>query len=163
MKKREFKLSKFDNLPYRFGVGLMILNDKNQVFVGKRIDTKSEAWQMPQGGVDEGEDDEKAAFRELEEETGITKAKIIAKSIDNHKYDLPDNLIPRVWNGRYRGQSQRWFLMRFKGENSEINIETKHPEFCEWAWVDVSELINIIVPFKREIYSKVIAEFESYL
>lgn len=151
-----------DDLPYRSGVGIMLLNDKNEVFVGKRIDTKSEAWQMPQGGVDEGEDDAGAAMRELEEETGVTKAKIITQSKTQHYYDLPKGLIPRVWKGKYRGQKQRWFLLRFTGTDADVNINGKHPEFCEWKWVATDELTNIIVPFKQEIYSKIISEFESF-
>jgi len=148
--------------PYRLGVGIMLLNQKNKVFVAKRIDTIAEAWQMPQGGIDEGEEPETAAFRELQEETGVTSASIIAGSKDWLAYDLPEELSAIIWSGKYRGQKQKWFLMRFEGEDSEINIATEIPEFLEWKWVDAKLLPDIIVPFKRQLYSDILAEFLGY-
>ena len=148
------------DLPYRPGVGMMVINNEGLVFVGKRIDTKAEAWQMPQGGVDEGEDEETAAIRELEEEIGAKITNIIATSDKHFDYDLPKDLVPKIWNGKYRGQKQRWFLFRFDGDDSEINIATKHAEFCQWKWVTIDELPEIIVPFKRDLYSKIVTEFK---
>jgi putative (di)nucleoside polyphosphate hydrolase len=147
-------------LPYRMGVGIMLLNAQNEVFVAKRIDMRSEAWQMPQGGIDEGETPRQAALRELQEETGTNKANIIAESRDWFHYDLPEALVPIIWGGRYRGQQQKWFAMRFTGHDSDINIETEHPEFSEWKWTPMHTLPNIIVPFKREIYTDIVAEFK---
>ncbi len=147
------------DLPYRAGVGIMLLNNNNQVFVGKRIDTMSEAWQMPQGGIDEGEDAQTAALREMWEEIGTDKATIIAESKDWYNYDLPEHLIPKLWGGRFRGQQQKWFCLRFLGNDSDINIATEHPEFCQWQWVEMESLPDIIVPFKRELYQAIINEF----
>jgi putative (di)nucleoside polyphosphate hydrolase len=152
-----------ENLPYRSGVGIMLLNAKNMVFVGRRIDTTSDAWQMPQGGIDEGELPAQAAMRELEEEVGTNKAEILAERTDWLSYDLPDRLIPRIWHGKYRGQKQRWFAMRFLGADSDININTKHPEFCQWQWSSMADLPGLIVPFKRDIYKKVVAEFTNLI
>jgi putative (di)nucleoside polyphosphate hydrolase len=137
----------------------MLLNAKNMVFIGKRIDTTSDAWQMPQGGIDEGEEASAAALRELEEEAGTRNATILAQSREWLSYDLPDRLIPRIWNGKYRGQRQKWFALRFLGEDSQININTAHPEFCEWRWATITDLPDLAVPFKRLIYNKVIEEF----
>ena len=139
-------------LPYRPSVGLMILNSKFEVFVGRRIDSKSEAWQMPQGGIDEGETPEKAAIREMKEEVGTDNAKIISKTKQWYKYDLPNYLISKLWNGRYRGQRQKWFLLQFLGEDREININYENAEFTDWKWVKIEELTNIIVPFKKNLY-----------
>ena len=147
---------------YRLGVGIMLLNHQNQVFVAKRIDTIAEAWQMPQGGIDTGEEPETAAFRELQEETGVTNASIIAESKEWLAYDLPEELATVIWGGKYRGQKQKWFLMRFEGKDSEINIATEIPEFLEWKWVDANLLPDIIVPFKRQLYSDILAEFLGY-
>lgn len=152
----------FTHLPYRKGVGIMLLNEHGNVFVGKRIDTRSEAWQMPQGGIDEGEDPEATAFRELEEETGITNVTLLYQSKEWHHYDFPEHLVPKLWNGGFRGQKQKWFLMRFNGSDFDINIQTKEPEFCAWKWSSPDDLYDIIVPFKRELYAKIIAEFKSY-
>lgn len=151
------------DLPYRLGVGMMLLNKDNMVFVGKRIDTRSEAWQMPQGGVDHGETPASAALRELEEEAGTSKAEIIAESRDYYYYDLPEELIHDIWGGKYRGQKQKWFALRFTGDDSEININTEHPEFCEWKWADINTLPDLIVPFKRDIYSAIVKEFKALL
>lgn len=148
-----------ENLPYRPGVGIMLLDADNRVFVGRRIDSTMDAWQMPQGGIDEGEEPAEAALRELEEEVGTNKAEIIAQSNEWLSYEIPDRLIPRIWNGKYRGQRQMWFAMRFLGESVDININTSHPEFCEWRWASLEDLPGIIVPFKRDIYSKVVTEF----
>jgi putative (di)nucleoside polyphosphate hydrolase len=146
------------NLPYRNGVGIMIFNDQKKIFVGRRIDNQ-EAWQMPQGGVDENEEYEAAAKRELFEETGIQSVRIIQKSEQDYVYDLPDHLLGKIWKGKYKGQKQKWFLMKFLGPESEININQKYPEFNEWNWVDLDELPKLIVPFKKELYLAIIKEF----
>lgn len=147
------------SLPYRNGVGLMLLNAQNQVFVARRIDTTSEAWQMPQGGMDAGETPIQAAMRELEEEIGTNKAELIRESLDWYTYDLPDELIGKLWDGRFRGQRQKWFAMRFTGTDADINIQTHDPEFCEWKWLDMRLLPDIIVPFKRSLYKALVQEF----
>jgi putative (di)nucleoside polyphosphate hydrolase len=149
------------NLPYRKGVGIMLLNQEAKVFIGKRIDS-TKAWQMPQGGVDHEEDLENAAKRELKEETGITSIKIIKKSEKEFIYDLPDELLGKIWNGKYKGQKQIWFLVKFIGEESEINIKQKKPEFYDWRWTDPLELPKLIVPFKRKLYEEIIEEFKTY-
>lgn len=146
-------------LPYRTGVGVMLLNGDNCVFVAKRIDMTSEAWQMPQGGIDEGEDPLAAAMREMKEEIGTDKATLLAESRDWLTYDLPDHLIPILWHGRYRGQRQKWFAMRFTGTDADINIATAHPEFSEWKWVEMHTLPDLIVPFKRALYQALVGEF----
>ncbi len=150
-------------LPYREGVGMMIINKQKKIFVGKRIDTKIEAWQMPQGGIDIGETPSKAALREMHEEIGSDKGEILAESKKWYSYDLPPFLIPRLWNGRYRGQKQKWFLIIFKGLDEEINIKTAHPEFNAWRWVSLEKLPKIIVPFKRRLYQAVIEEFKDLI
>lgn len=148
------------SLPYRKGVGMMLLNSRGRVFVAKRIDMTSEAWQMPQGGIDKGEEPRATALRELKEEIGTDKASIIAESDGWLRYDLPEHLIPKIWGGKYRGQEQKWFLMRFEGSDADINIETDHPEFSEWKWVEMQTLPDVIVPFKRELYEQIVAEFK---
>ena len=148
-------------LPYRPCVGIMLVNTRGHVFVGQRLDRDTDAWQMPQGGVDKGEKTLGAAVRELWEETGVTENLITveAESRELIPYDLPIDLVPNVWKGRYRGQEQKWFLMRFHGSNDQINIATEHPEFSAWKWLPKDELVANIVPFKREVYTKVLAEF----
>ncbi|MCP5367629.1 MAG: RNA pyrophosphohydrolase [Hyphomicrobiales bacterium] len=147
-------------LPYRKGVGAVLINGDGKVFVAKRIDTPGEAWQMPQGGLDDGEKPRKAVIRELREEIGTDKVEIIAKSRTWIKYDLPDHLLGRVWKGRYRGQKQRWFLMRFLGEDGDIDLDaSSHPEFDAWRWVDFHALPDLIVPFKRQLYEDIVQEF----
>lgn len=150
-------------LPYRPCVGVMLLNQDNKVFVGKRIDTTQEAWQMPQGGVDKGEDVKATALRELEEEIGTNNVKIISQSDNWLYYDLPEHLLGKVWKGKYRGQKQIWFLMRFLGQDSDINLETKHPEFNQWKWMDVKELPKHIVAFKKDLYEAVIMGFKDQI
>ncbi|MEZ5690987.1 MAG: RNA pyrophosphohydrolase [Rickettsiales bacterium] len=153
----------YKDLPYRKGVGIILLNNENKVFVGKRIDMRSEAWQMPQGGIDDGEEPEKAVIREMAEETGTDKAYIIAVSKDWYYYDLPDELVPKIWNGKFRGQQQKWFCLRFSGSDSDIDINTEHPEFDEWQWAEARELPNLIVPFKRQLYKDILTEFAEHL
>jgi putative (di)nucleoside polyphosphate hydrolase len=146
-------------LPYRPCAGIMLVNDDGQVFVARRIDTPGTAWQMPQGGIDKGEDPAEAALRELREEIGTDKAEVIAETADWLRYDLPDHLVGKVWKGKYRGQSQKWFLLRFTGDDADIDIATAHPEFDAWRWMPLAEVPKHIVPFKRDIYHRVVAEF----
>ena len=143
------------NLPLRSGVGIVVLNKENKVFVAKRIDNPKNFWQMPQGGVDEGEDFLKAAYRELEEETSIKNVKLIKELDGTITYELPDRLLGLIWKGKYRGQKQKWFLMRFVGSDSEINIKTKHPEFLEWKWVELDKITDLVVDFKLHVYKEV--------
>ena len=152
-------------LPYRPCVGLMLRNADGDVFVGQRRDRDTDAWQMPQGGVDKEEDPRDAALRELWEETGITYdlVTIEAESKRWLPYDLPHDLVPRIWKGRYRGQEQKWFLMRFRGRDEQVNIATEHPEFTAWRWLAPDALVANIVPFKRDVYVQVLKEFETYL
>lgn len=153
----------YSHLPYRPSVGMMIINNQNMVFVGKRLDTKNEAWQMPQGGIDLGETPSSAAMREMAEELGCSKGCIIAESKYWYSYDLPVFLIPKLWDGEFRGQKQRWFLIRFTGSDNDINIHTNHPEFVDWRWARFKELPTIIIPFKRKLYKAVIDEFSTIL
>ena len=152
-----------DDLPYRPCAGIMLANTEGKIFVGQRIDKAPDidAWQMPQGGIDEGEDPEQAALRELVEETGISPdlVDVIARSREEYFYDLPEELLGKIWKGRFRGQRQWWFLMRFKGVDSDINIETEHPEFSRWQWVMPDRLPVLIVPFKRRLYESLVTEF----
>lgn len=152
-------------LPYRPCVGLMVLNAQGAVFVGQRNDRDGEAWQMPQGGVDKGEAPQDAAFRELWEETGITPdlVEVIAESEHWLPYDLPHKIVPKLWKGRYRGQEQKWFLLRFLGQDDQVNIVTEHPEFTVWRWQPADQLVDHIVPFKRDVYRLVLKEFAAFL
>ena len=142
-------------LPLRSGVGIVVLNKENKVFVAKRIDNPKNFWQMPQGGVDEGEDFLKAAYRELEEETSIKNVELIKELDGTITYELPDRLLGLIWKGKYRGQKQKWFLMRFVGVDNEINIKTKHPEFLEWKWVELDKITDLVVDFKLHVYKEV--------
>ena len=151
---------------YRRGVGIMLLNREGKVFVGARIDNTDEAWQMPQGGIDDADDDEWAtALRELEEETGIPPRLVerVSGTPERLKYDLPDELRPTLWGGKFKGQDQDWFLARFLGEDRDINIATDHPEFREWKWIEPRQLPELIVPFKRDLYRQLLSEFADYL
>lgn len=157
----------FAALPYRPCVGVMLVNSAGRVFVGKRIDNKEgDAWQMPQGGIDEGEDVHPAALRELEEETGVKPhlVTIIAESREEHLYDLPDFLIGKLWGGKYRGQRQKWLLMRFSGEDSDIDLDAhEHAEFEAWTWIEPEQLPDLIVPFKKRVYRQVLEEFRDLI
>ena len=148
-------------LPLRLGVGIALVNHENNVFVGKRIDNPANSWQMPQGGVDKNEDLLQAAKRELEEETSIKTVKIIKELNEWQTYDLPKNLLGKIWNGKYRGQKQKWFIMRFLGKNDEINVKTERPEFLDWKWIKPSDLPTVAVDFKLNIYKKMAKELES--
>lgn len=150
-----------NDLPYRPCVGIMLVNMNGHVFVGQRIDNKVEAWQMPQGGIDPGEDPRETAFRELNEETGIDAAhvNIIAQSKDEYFYDLPDELVGKIWGGKYRGQRQIWYLARFGGSDDDVNIQTAHPEFRSWQWTPPETLPDLIVPFKKKLYRDLLKEF----
>ena len=143
------------DLPLRSGVGIVVLNKKNEVFVAKRIDNQKNFWQMPQGGVDKGESYLTAAYRELEEETSIKNVDLIKELDGLISYKLPKNLLGVIWKGKYRGQEQKWFVMRFLGQDSEINIKTKNPEFCEWKWIDLEKITDLVVDFKLHVYENV--------
>ncbi len=151
-----------NQLPYRSGVGMMVFNDEKKIFVGKRIDNQ-EAWQMPQGGINKDEDIESAAKRELFEETGIQSIRIIKRSEKIYTYDLPQHLLGKIWKGKYKGQKQTWFLIKFLGPDSEININQKHPEFNDWMWVDIQKLPELIVSFKKDLYLSVVKEFSNFI
>ena len=148
-------------LPLRIGVGIILLNEKNKIFVGKRIDNPNNFWQMPQGGVNENENIFQAAKRELQEETGIKSVKLIKELDGWFKYNLPNTLQGYIWNGKYKGQKQKWFVMKFIGKTKEINIKTKKPEFLDWKWIDISILPTIAVSFKVELYEKLKKELNS--
>ena len=148
-------------LPLRLGVGIALLNHENKVFVGKRIDNPANSWQMPQGGVDKNEDFFQAAKRELEEETSVRTVEVIKELKDWLTYDLPKNLLGKLWKGKYRGQKQKWFIMKFIGKNDEINIRTKKPEFLDWKWIKPSDLPEVAVNFKVNIYKKMAKELAS--
>ena len=151
------------NLPLRIGVGIVILNSKNKVFVGKRKDNPFDKWQMPQGGVEPNEPLLMAMKRELEEETSIKNVKVLKEFDQWLKYELPENLIGKIWKGKYRGQKQKWFIVKFTGEESEININTKQAEFIEWKWIDMNLLPNLIVAFKKNIYEDILIELKKYV
>ncbi|APX12804.1 RNA pyrophosphohydrolase [Tateyamaria omphalii] len=154
-----------EKLPYRKNVGVMVMNGAGLVWVGQRRDRYKDAWQMPQGGVDKGEDARTAALRELEEETSISPAlvDVVAETADWLPYELPHDLIPQLWKGKYRGQKQKWFLLRFNGSDAQIDLETAHPEFSAWKWMAPADLPDAIVPFKRDVYVRVLAEFAPHL
>ena len=156
--KKEYK-----NLPLRSGVGLVVLNNENKILVAKRIDNPKNFWQMPQGGINKGEDYYIAALRELKEETSIVSVKPIKEIEEKLTYILPDHLIGIIWKGKYKGQKQKWFIMKFIGNDSEINIKTKHPEFLDWKWIDIENLTNIAVHFKLEVYKKLKSEINKIL
>ena len=140
------------DLPFRSGVGIVVLNKKDEVFIAKRIDNQKNFWQMPQGGVDKGEDYLTAAYRELEEETSIKNVDLIKELDGLISYDLPNNLLGIIWKGKYRGQEQKWFVMRFLGKDTEINIKTEYPEFCEWKWINLENITDLVVDFKLHVY-----------
>ena len=144
----------FKKLPLRTGVGIIVLNKENKVFVAKRIDNPKNLWQMPQGGVDEGENFFKAALRELEEETSIKNVELIKELDGTTTYELPDYLLGTIWKGKYRGQKQKWFLMRFTGDENEINIKTKNPEFLDWKWIKINQITEVVVDFKLNVYEE---------
>ena len=143
---------KFKNLPLRKGVGIILLNKENKVLVAKRIDNPKNFWQMPQGGIDEGEDSLKAAYRELEEETSIKNVELIQELDGTMTYELPNHLLGIIWKGKYRGQKQKWYLMRFTGDEKEINIKTKKPEFLDWKWIEINQITESVVDFKLHVY-----------
>ena len=147
--------NKFNNLPLRNGVGIIVLNKENKVFVAKRIDNSKNFWQMPQGGVNKNEDYLKAAYRELKEETSIQSVKLIEELEGLITYKLPNNLLGIIWKGKYKGQKQKWFLMKFFGEDNEINIKTKQPEFLEWKWIDLEKITDHVVDFKLNVYKEI--------
>ena len=149
------------SLPLRLGVGAIVLNKQNRVFVGKRKDNPVNKWQMPQGGVNDGEKLIDAMKRELEEETGIKNIKILKEVNGWSEYELPDYLLGKVWKGKYRGQKQKWFVVRFLGNDSEINLKTNKPEFIEWQWLNIENLTEVIVHFKRKVYEKLLPEIKS--
>ena len=151
---------KFKPLPFRKGVGIVVLNKENKVFVAKRIDNPKNYWQMPQGGVDEGEKNYDAAIRELKEETSIENVKLLKEIEGNISYELPDYLLGIIWKGRYKGQTQKWYIVRFDGKDNEIDIKTKKPEFFEWKWIDVNDLTNVVVHFKLQVYKKIQEEIK---
>ncbi len=146
---------KFKNLPLRNGVGIIVLNKDNKVFVAKRIDNPKDFWQMPQGGVNEGEDILSAAYRELEEETNIKNVELIKELDGMTTYELPKNLLGIIWKGKYRGQKQKWFLMKFLGNNNEINLKTDKPEFLDWKWIDLDMITEVVVDFKLHVYKEI--------
>ena len=145
---------KLSELPLRSGVGIIVLNKVNKVFVAKRIDNPKNFWQMPQGGVDEGQDSLKAAYRELEEETSIKNVDLIKELDGMITYELPERLLGIIWKGKYRGQKQKWFVMKFVGEDKEINIKTKNPEFLDWKWIDLDQMTEVVVDFKLHVYKE---------
>ena len=154
---------KFRNLPLRDGVGIIVLNKDNKVFVAKRIDNPKNFWQMPQGGVDKGEDVLTAAYRELEEETSIKNVKLIKEINKITTYILPEHLLGIIWKGKYKGQKQKWFLMRFLGNDTEINIKTDKPEFLEWKWIDLESITDVVVDFKLEVYKTLKREIKKII
>ena len=154
---------KIQKLPMRNGVGVIILNSKNKVFVGKRKDNPVDKWQMPQGGINKNEDYLSAMKRELEEETSIRNIEVLKELDKNFEYELPKELLGIIWKGKFRGQKQRWFIVKFTGEDKEINLNTKHPEFIEWRWINFEELPNVIVDFKKKVYEELLIELREFI
>jgi putative (di)nucleoside polyphosphate hydrolase len=152
-----------NELPLRIGVGIVLLNKENNIFVAKRIDNRKNFWQMPQGGVNVGESYVNAAKRELEEETNVKSTKIIKKLDGWFNYNLPKNLIGKIWKGKYRGQKQKWFVMKFLGNDKEINIKTEHPEFLKWKWIEVNKITDLVVDFKLNIYKEIKEEVKKII
>ena len=150
-------------LPLRIGVGAIVLNRENKIFVGKRVDNPIDKWQMPQGGVDKGENFISAMKRELKEETSIQNIKILKQLDQWFEYELPKNLLGIIWKGKFRGQKQKWFIVRFVGKETEINLKTKHPEFIEWKWVEIDDLTKVIVDFKKNVYKKLVVELKKFI
>ena len=155
--------NKSKNLPLRLGVGIVLLNSNNKVFVGKRIDNPVNFWQLPQGGVNKNEDFLCAANRELKEETSVESVKLIKEIDDWLTYELPKDLLGKIWKGKYRGQKQKWFIMRFVGNEKEINVKTKNPEFKDWKWVDINQLLDVVVKFKFDVYKSIVKELNILL
>ena len=153
----------YEQRPYRPCVGIFLLNNDGLVFAGRRIDSRAEAWQMPQGGIDAGESPLQACMREMREEIGTNTAELVSQHDDWLYYDIPLPLADRLWQGRYKGQKQKWMALRFTGDDSDINIATEEPEFCEWKWLSPHDLVNLAVPFKRDVYQNVLAAFAPYL
>ena len=150
-------------LPLRIGVGAIVLNRENKIFVGKRVDNPIDKWQMPQGGVDKGENFISAMKRELKEETSIQNIKILKQLDQWFEYELPKYLLGIIWKGKFRGQKQKWFIVRFVGKETEINLKTKHPEFIEWKWVEIEDLTKVIVDFKKNVYAKLVVELKKFI
>ena len=155
--------NRYNNLPLRNGVGIVVLNNQNKIFVAKRIDKPKNFWQMPQGGVDEGEDYYEAALRELKEETSIVSVELVQEISKKLTYILPNHLVGIIWKGRFKGQKQKWFVMRFLGNEKEINIKTKHPEFLDWKWINIDDLPKIAVKFKLNVYKNIRQELKKIL
>ena len=153
----------YEQRPYRPCVGIFLLNNDGLVFAGRRIDSRAEAWQMPQGGIDAGESPLQACMREMREEIGTNTAELVSQHDDWLYYDIPLPLADRLWQGRYKGQKQKWMALRFTGDDSDINIATEEPEFCEWKWLSPHDLVDLAVPFKRVVYQNVLAAFAPYL
>ena len=163
MKQTNTSSIRYQDRPYRPCVGIMLINQQGDIFGGQRLDNRAEAWQMPQGGIDEGEDVETACFREMREEIGTNKADILRLHPDWLNYDIPRPLADNLWSGAYRGQTQKWVALRFTGEDTDINIQTEEPEFISWQWLSPDELIQRAVPFKRDVYTNIMAEFKDLL
>lgn len=163
MKRTNTSSIRYQDRPYRPCVGIMLINQQGDIFGGQRLDNRAEAWQMPQGGIDEGEDVETACFREMREEIGTNKADILRLHPDWLNYDIPRPLADNLWSGAYRGQTQKWVALRFTGEDTDINIQTEDPEFISWQWLSPDELIQRAVPFKRDVYTNIMAEFKDLL
>lgn len=163
MKQTNTSSIRYQDRPYRPCVGIMLINQQGDIFGGQRLDNRAEAWQMPQGGIDEGENVETACYREMREEIGTNKADILRLHPDWLNYDIPRPLADNLWSGAYRGQTQKWVALRFTGEDTDINIQTEDPEFISWQWLSPDELIQRAVPFKRDVYTNIMAEFKDLL